>query len=233
MNTSDFLDALMTHSEEVSTSDGNYTTIRARNLLRAQQAVEFLWNYDDWDFKQKIGGTLTLTSGAYSAVAPSGFYQIGSNGSVWISGQPIEVFRLDAPVVAKLRRARAGAQTMPSYYCVTGQDASTHRPTFIFDAIADTTYTLDIDYELTRPTLVDSAIAGSNGLDQVPDEHVRSVLLPAVIELSGSDQGDGRVTTELGPRAMATLKQMKAHRDQSRPADGRLGDFGLRLWQMH
>lgn len=223
----------MTHSAEVSTSDGNYATIRARFLLRSQQAVEFLWNYDDWDFRQKIGGSLSLSQGGFSAVAPSDFFQVGNEGSVWVNGTPIEVFRLNAGVVAKLRRSRAGSQAIPNFYAVTGQDTSTHRATFIFDALADANYTLDLDYEMRRPTLVDSAVSGSNGLDQIPEEHTRSVLLPAVIELLESDQGDGRVTTELGPRAMTTLKQMKAHRVQTRPEDGRLGDFGLRLWQMH
>lgn len=233
MVTSDFLDALITHTAELSTTDGNYATVRLRFLLRTQQAVEVLWNYDDWDFKKVVGGTMTLTSGNYYCVAPSGFHQIGNDGQVWIQNQNRRIYPKNQGFVNALRRASNGRSGQPDYYFVGSQDATTHRPKFVFDCLADQTYTLELDYEQTRPTLTDSSTPGSNGLDQVPDEHTRSVLLPAVIELISSDQGDGRVTTELGPRGMAMLKNMKAHRDQTRPEAERLGDTGLRLYGMH
>lgn len=233
MNTSDFLDALMTHTAEIGATDNNNTTIRARFLLRTQQALEIVWNYDDWDFKQAIGSTMTLSASSYSCVSPSGFFQVGNEGQVWIQGTTQELIKQPENIVNRLRRASASRPGRPSFYCVAGQDSSTRRPKFVFDTLADANYTLELDHEIVCPTLADSVTAGSNGLDQFPNEHVRSVMLPAVIELAASDLGDGRVITELGPRGMAALKNMKAHRDQTRPETERLGDLGLRLYGMH
>lgn len=228
----DFIDLVLEDHLEVSSTDSTYTAQRTRVKRAAQAALQIIYLADDWDFKYVTGGTTTLTAGAYSAVAPSGFMQVGHNGSVWLQND-IELERADPRWVNRIRKERGTTErAKPQFYAVAGQDSSTKRPLLIFDALSDATYTVELDYEKVCPTLVDDSGA-TNGLDTIPDEHVLSVLLPATVELLASGQGDGRVVGELGPRGKAALASMKAHRNQQRPDDSRLGDMGLNRYGMH
>lgn len=230
MQAEDFIDEVLEDALEVSATDATYTAQRTRVLRMTQAALQIIWIADEWDFRQVIGGTTTLSSGAYTAVTPSGFQTLGSNGSVWIQND-YELGKADAKWVNRIRKQNGTGTGKPQHFAIAGQDSSTKRPTLVFDAIADATYTIEIDYEKVCPTLVDTDT--SSGLDQFPDEHVQSVLLPATIELLSSGQGDGRVISELGPRGKAALASMKAHRNQQLPDDMRLGDLGLRRFGMH
>lgn len=231
MLTDDFIDECMDDTLEISATDATYAAQRTRVLRCAQQALEIIAVADEWDFLMVTGGTTTLSSGAYSAVTPSGFFKVSSNGSVWIQND-YELQRADLQWVNRIRKGKGTSSSKPEFYAIAGQDSSTKRPLLITDAISDATYTLEIDYQKVCPTLVDTDGA-TNGLDTIPNEHVRSVLKPAVIELLLSGQGDGRVIGELGPRGKAALAAMKAHRNMQEPDDSRLGDMGLGRWGMH
>ncbi len=231
MTTDALIDAVLDDVLEVSSSDSTYTAQRARVLRIAQGALQQIWVADEWEFRQVIGGTTTLSSGAYSAVTPSTFHTLGSQGSLWIQND-YELQKADAKWVNRIRKGRGTSTGKPEFFAIAGQDSSTKRPLFIFDVIADAAYTLEVDYERVCPTLVDASDS-TNQLDLLPDEHAESVLKPAVIELVASSQGDGRVIGELGPRGKAALAQMKAHRNQQLPDDMRLGDLGLRRFGMH
>lgn len=230
MDTDSFIDEVMEDFLEISSSDGTYTSQRTRVLRATQRAVEQLWNYDSWDFKKKIGASATLTQGTYSVATPARFHQVGDNGVVWL-GEEYEISRADPLWVHRIRRSNGTATGKPQFYCIDGQDSTTLRPLIVFDITADANYTINLDHERTRPTLVDSSSAG-NGLEEVPDEHARSVLRPMVEELLASASGDGRITTELGPRARALLADMKSKRNQQKPDESRLGDLGLNRWRM-
>jgi hypothetical protein len=231
MLTDDYIDNVMTDVLEISATDSTYTAQRARVLRITQAVCQQVILADEWEFRQVIGGTTTLSAGAYSAVTPSGFHTIGSNGSCWIQND-YELQKADAKWINRLRKQNGTGTGKPQHYAVAGQDSTTKRPLLIFDAISDGTYTIELDYERTCPTLVDTDGA-TNGLDVFPNEHVQSVILPATIELLASAQGDGRVIGELGPRGKAALAAMKAHRNQQLPDDMRLGDLGLRRFGMH
>lgn len=230
MQAEDLIDEIIEDHLEVDATDATNAAQRTRVLRCAQAALQIIWIADEWDFRQVIGGTTTLSSGAYTAVTPSGFQTLGSNGSVWLQNT-YELGKADEKWVNRIRRQNGSTSGRPMHFAIAGQDSSTKRPTLIFDAIADATYTIELDYEKVCPTLTDADTA--SGLDQFPDEHVQSVLKPAVIELLSSGSGDGRVISELGPRGKAALASMKAHRNQQLPDDMRLGDLGLRRWSMH
>lgn len=228
----DFVDDVIADGLEVDPTDSTYAAQRARVTRLSQQALEIICLSDDWDFLQVTGGTTTVTAGGYSAVAPSGFMKVGSNGSVWIQND-VELKRADPQWVNRIRKLKGTGRSKPEFYAISGQDSTTRRPLIIFDALSDATYTIELDYIKTCPTLVDASDLTTNGLNQIPDEHVRSVLKPAVMELLLSGEGDGRVIGELGPRGKAALASMKAHRNQQEPDGSRLGDLGLRTWGMH
>jgi hypothetical protein len=158
----EFVDTCMEDVLEISATDGTYVAQRARVTRITQQALEQVWVADEWDFRQVIGGTTTLAAGDYSAVAPSGFMQIGSNGSVWIQND-CELQRADAKWVNKIRKQNGTNRAKPQYYAVAGQDSTTKRPLIIFDAISDAAYTIELDYERTCPTLVDVEESLTNG----------------------------------------------------------------------
>ena len=230
MQMDDFIDLVLEDALEVSATDATYAAQRTRVKRMTQAALQIIWISDEWDFRFVTGGTTTLAQGAYSAVAPSGFHRISSDGQVWLQND-CEVKRADATWVNRIRRQNGTSQAKPQHYAIKGQDSSTKRPLIIFDALSNAAYTIELDYEKVCPTLVDTDT--SSGLDQFPDEHVLSVLYPATVELLASGQGDGRVVTELGPRGNAALARMKANRNQQLPDDSRLGDLGLGLHRMH
>ena len=229
MQGDDFLDELLEDHLEISATDSTYAAQRTRAKRKAQAALQIIWIADEWDFRRTIGGTTTLSSGGYSAVSPSRFMSVGSNGQVWL-GTEYELTKADPVWVNRIRRQRGGS-AKPQYYAIDGQDSTTKRPLLIFDATSDSTYTINLDFLKTCPTILDTDTA--SGLDEFPDEHVQSVLMPATVELLASGSGDGRVITELGPRGQAALASMKAHRNQQLPDDSRLGDLGVGLYRMH
>jgi hypothetical protein len=231
MTTDALVDAIMDDVLEVSSSDSTYTAQRARVLRIAQGALQNIWHADEWEFREVTAATMTLTVSTYSAVTPSDFHSLGSNGSLWIQND-YELQKADPKWINRLRKQKGTTTGRPQHFAISGQDSSTKRPTILFDSISDATLTLEIDYLSKCPTLVDAADS-TNKLDLLPDEHAESVLKPAVIELVSSSQGDGRVIGELGPRGKAALAAMKAHRNQQLPDDMRLGDLGLRRFGMH
>lgn len=230
MQGDDLIDELMEDTLEISATDSTNAAQRTRCLRAIQAALQIIYMADDWDFKQVLAGTTTLSAGGYSAVAPSGFMQVGHNGSVWLQND-VELERADARWVNRIRRDRGTSRAKPQFYAVSGQDSTSKRPLIIFDALSDAAYTIELDYEKICPTITDATSA--SGLDTIPEEHVQSVLKPAVVELLLSGTGDGRVISELGPRGKAALAQMKARRNQQRPDDSRLGDLGLNRYGMH
>lgn len=230
MQGDDLIDELMEDTLEISATDSTYVAQRTRCLRAIQAASQIVCLADDWDFLFVTGGTTTLSAGAYSAVVPVGFLKVGFNGSVWLQNDT-ELQRADPQWVNRLRKGKGTDQTKPAFYAIAGQDSSTKRPLIIVDSLSDAAYTIEIDYQKVCPTITDAT--SSSGLDQIPDEHVQSVIKPAVVELLQSGQGDGRVISELGPRGRAALASMKSHRNQQQPDDSRLGDLGVGTWRMH
>jgi hypothetical protein len=148
------IDALIEHSEEVDPRDYNAIRLRRRVWLRAIEIVQEVWDSWDWDFRYKVGESLTLTAGQNSVTAPSDFHSIAYEGSLWVPSRNWNIREVPANVLMEYRRMNSSAVGIPQYFAVFGgTDAGL--PVIQFDRNADTTYTLALDYEKRPPRLLD------------------------------------------------------------------------------
>jgi hypothetical protein len=155
LNLPAIIDAIIEHSEEVDPRDYNAIRLRKRVWLRAIEILQEIWDSWDWDFRYKVDGSMTLTSGQDTATAPSDFHALAYEGAVWLPApRNSPLFERPSFELMEIRRSNPTAQGFPQRFCVFGGD-DTGLPTFQFDRLADQTYTLQLDYEKRPPALVD------------------------------------------------------------------------------
>ena len=102
----------------------------------------------------------------------------------------------------------------------------------LLSAITDLS-TLTLDDTTADGSLGATAPTGTSGLELIPDDYCRSVIMEGVIALDARDLGDLRSASEHDARYRRQLNRAKANSQQGRESTFRIGDQGLPRWGMH
>lgn len=224
MTTSALIDALLTHWEEIPATTAEQATMRARILALAQEIVQEIWDYAEWEFRHR-SGTLTLPSGAYVVDGPTDFQTTGQSGGLFVDSQRTEIRWMDPLHLHRERELRAVQNnTVPKFYSIDNTGTTSGYARFVFDITASGSVTINIYYLATPPVLVDTT-GSTNGLDKIPTEYHQSVVIPGCRWLIALSSGDGR-TAELLVIYQHALARMKSRRRPGQESLERIGQYG-------
>jgi hypothetical protein len=215
-------------------TDANNTGLRATALDRQQEATDEFWLYmDGADFQRK---TTTVTNAINTSFvdAPSDFMKFGEHGRLYLQVSATdrrEMIPLTDHEVFGMQQENGSNTGIPQFYCVSLQNSSDYVPQFQFDIKTDAAYTFFVAYLKTPPTLTDTDSA-SSGLQVIPAEYHRTVVLKGVIAKGARDNGDVRASVfeQQFQMAMAQAKASRTHGQEDDERIGRSGYSRLEMW---
>jgi hypothetical protein len=183
MTSSALIDAVLSFTDNVDSTDADYTNRRARILRAAQEIVDEVWNYRNWGFAQR-NASVAVDSTSIGPL-PADFMDIGDFGGVYLANDLLEQVHPQ-----ELLRLRARAQADQGIYSIFGEYTSgankglkqIHLPKV-------SSATLDIWYQSVSPTLIDQTDA-TNNLPLVPVQYHSTVVLAGVVYKTRKSKGE-------------------------------------------
>jgi hypothetical protein len=221
LTTKQLLDLVLNHFVLIGTSDATNATWRERALERAQEVVEEVFDYSDWDFKQS-STTLSVLAGDTSVAGPADLATIGENGGLFISGLAKKLRYLQ-PGILLQQFEEATATTQPRAYAVISQNTS-NLPLIHFDVTANQAYTLKLYYDTTPPVLIDApgapnlALAAGGELEVGAYREAYTFVAGSLESEIGEYQtitttgGNERITVTFGTAASSFVTARKIYR---------------------
>lgn len=233
-NGKDLIDALVSFGLELSLTDAYIATEwRPRALFAGQMAVNEFWKRGDWSFRFPDVTLTLLAANSDWAEAPADFHRVGSKGGLYVFGKDKIRYLRSETFLRRQRVLGAVYRDIPDFYTLRGQ--TTNRlPKFRFlPGInpAGANLSIDLFYERRRPTLADSNVAGSNGLDEIPVEY-RDIIYHGALAYLRYEAGDARSIMEISPtfrRAVdeAWSQSLDELDGTQQVADEGIGDEGM------
>lgn len=166
---------------------------RARILRNTQRVINNWWGLRDWNIKYITDSPVALpASGDGLVTLPAEFANEGQDGGVWITGSdPWRVQWRRSGEVRNWRASFPDDRGRPNVYTVSGLR------TAMFYPRPDQNYSLLVSFVRSAPILSDRAESDApdpdedpGGIDNVPVDIVRSVLLSGTIFWECVDKGD-------------------------------------------
>jgi hypothetical protein len=201
-DTDTLIDKLLEIYENVSSSDSDNTTRRARLLQYCQEALDEIWVHSDWLFSYKTG-PVSITAAGDSGDLPSDFMEFGSMGGIFNDSTDTQ-FSEVLPVEAYGGVIQGLSGENEEVAAAYGNNTSTARRTLKLMGNAGTTTSLSILYRKTAPALVDTTGNNSN-LWQLPESYHSTVLLPRILMKLDASHGDMNRTEQDYLRGLATM----------------------------
>lgn len=152
MTVREAVDAALKETLHRLSTQPDYPTWAQRGTLFLQQGVEYVWDFDDWDFKYKTG-SLTVTANTGRVEAPTDMSIEGPHGGFYISGQRREIEWIPGRELFAIRELEARSGDYPEYYTVQEQTTD-FRPFLYFDRSTHLGFTGTLYYLRTRPDLL-------------------------------------------------------------------------------
>lgn len=186
MTTAALIDAVISYTDNSSSSDGDNALRRLRMLQWCQERFEEIWYFRQWPFRARTG-TVTVAAAANSGDLPSDFAEIGDQGGVYDGVIPLTEISQQQLVTER----QSGNRMLSSYvYAIFDYNSSTLRKKIQTLTLGATT-AFDLNYLSAAPTLADSTGA-TNNLDDIPVQYHQTVILPAVVARARMSIGDDR-----------------------------------------
>ena len=215
MDTATLIDNVIDGYDHVSSTDSDNTAREAKILLYAQEVVDEVWYFREWDFRYR-SGTVTFAAGDYESDLPANFHEFGSQGLVIVQSTGA---KLVADTSANIfEQSYTDTTTFPTY-SVWGQNSTTGRK--LLQISSSAAMTLDVFYLATSPTL--SNCAGDDGqLQFIPTAYHQTVILPGVVykvkhQQEGEDQRDWYNRYQQGLNRMVAMERAGKTRVQRLP----------------
>jgi hypothetical protein len=178
------IDELLSHTDNVSPSDTDYTDRRTRcNEVAIRVISDFIFSRP-WRFRQKRSSLLTLSSGAVSV--PSDFIELGPYGGVFSSTNGERLRETDEQEVQSIRESGGDQQWM---FAIYGQDGSSGYEQLQVPTTA--ALGLYMSYLRGVPTL-DETTNNDKLKIAVPVQYHQSVLIPGCQAKLQRSKGDAR-----------------------------------------
>jgi len=222
MTTVTLIDSILTHTEEVGSTDAENATLRARILERAQEVVDQVWDYADWDFRRTSNEISVLSADDGTFRFPSNFLSVGDHGGLYVADQKRKIEYLEPRELNKMRELEGGTEQYPRFYTMFGRDATFLTTGTLFKA-PSANFTINIDYDSQSPTLADNTT--DDLLRKVPEIYHRSVILPGVRLLVAVDKGDGR-TADFDEWFDKAMRRMKSRYREGMESQHILSQYG-------
>lgn len=185
MTGEELINAVISFYDQTDPTDAGNANRRLRVLHYAQMVMDEVWNYRDWSFKYKQGGS---TSALGSVGLPTDFQRLGPNGLVW-TANPRAIW-IEAPAQDVIALQTRGDSTK-RVFAITGNTGGDEQIMMIpntVDAIS-----LSLYYEAAPPTLADDS--GTTPLG-IPISYHSTVLLAGTIARTQTSKNDTRIYWE-------------------------------------
>jgi hypothetical protein len=191
---SGLIDTVLAYTEDISATDNDNTTRRARLLQYMQEVIDEIWNFKEWAFKTVAATTVTVAANANSADLPADFQEFGQMGGAWDA----QGARMQEIPIQELERVRqGGAQAAANNYlynnvfAVYGFNTTTSRHKLQVP-LQSAAITCSISYQKIPPTLADTTNTTTNGLNYLPVSYHNSVVLAGTVAKAKASTGDAR-----------------------------------------
>lgn len=165
MDLKTLIDNTIVHTLGGQLTDSLATAHRARCLLRAQELIQGIWDYESWEWKT-VATQLTATAQqptqnsnplSVGVVAmPSNFNIVGDKGGIYVSGQHQKLKWVRPADFMRKKEIFSEVSQFPYWYTIVGQ-GTTLTPLLYIYPVNTVDTLLDIIYEITRPVLTDLA----------------------------------------------------------------------------
>lgn len=189
MTTSALIDLVLSYVDNISATDADNATRRARILQAAQEIFDEVWNFREWEFKI-TNSTVTVLASGNNVVTPSDFQDFGEHGAVYDStGRKLK--EITPQQLLKYRELATGTGSVPDAYSLFDYDSTTGRRMFQITNTVSGATNFKLWYSRNPPTLVDST-SNSNNLFFVPVQYHSTVMLPGVAWKTRRVKGDTR-----------------------------------------
>lgn len=188
--TSGLIDAVLAYTEDISATDNDNATRRARLLQYMQEVVDEVWNFKEWAFKTVGATTVTIAASASSADLPADFQELGQMGGVWDSqGARMQEISINELEEFKLN----GASNLPygNVFAIYGFNTTSSKLKLQVP-VQSQAITCSVSYQKVPPTLSDTTGTTTNGLNSIPVSYHNTVILAGTVAKAKASTGDAR-----------------------------------------
>lgn len=181
--------AVLTYTDNVDPTDGDYAARRARIHQYQQEVVDEVWNFRDWTFKQR-SATVTGLTGNNFILLPYFLAELGDLGGIFKG--TIEYQEVDPTTLIRCRSLGVVDFIFSIFsQATTSGDAWVRKAQFVETFTANTNLTLH--YSAGPPLLIDTlGDESSKSLRLIPEQYHNTVILPGVIAKANTSKGDTR-----------------------------------------
>lgn len=192
-DTDALIDTALDYYVNVGSGDADNTTLRARVLQFAQEALDEIWISGDYVFSYTTA-SVTIAAGESSGELPEDFLEFGEVGGIWddSDGASGEQMRELRPVEAYGAIVAGESGEGRGVVAQFGLSSDNHRRTLYLPGEATNQQTIEILYRKIAPTLVDTTTDVDSNLLQLPRAYHNTVLFPRVIAKILKSLGDAR-----------------------------------------
>lgn len=213
-----FIDQIVGHVDNLSTTDGDIADLRAEILENLIEVVSYVQGRRPLEARRT---TATITTASGVGELGAGFEQFGVGGGVWLSsnGQPLDYVEPNVIIQQRLQGRLTDAPTEYSMFGINTSD-------FVHQIqVASGTVSLFVSYIQGLPTLDETTNTAQ--LNVIPARWHQSVLIPGVRAMRQFDKGDGRAAPHFSedPGFKAGLKQMLIAERGGHETERRLPSF--------
>lgn len=177
MDTEALINTVLNYTDNVSSSDADYSARRTRILQTAQEVCEEVWNFTEWPFTYKRNTAYSLTASVDEVDLPSDFLELGRHGGLWENAGDHRWLEVGYQELSDLRDG--STLTVPRVFCIYGMNDSTMARR-IQILSSGSTRTMTLIYRFLFPTLVDVSDPASELL-QIPVQYHQTVVLAGVV----------------------------------------------------
>lgn len=213
MTSSALIDLVLSYTDNISATDADNSTRRARILQALQEVFEEVWNYREWKFKLTTGN-VTVTTGNNSVVVPSDFLDLGSSGGVYSPTHQKMVERVPQELL-EWRELGTGTGSPVDAFSFFDFDPTSGRQLFQIPNAVTSNQIFKFWYNRVAPTLGDSTTPGTSNLHFVPAQWHNPVLLPGVAAKVRKQKGDTRDWASQYKEGLAFMVLRERHHKSS------------------